>query len=417
MWCNGDIVSLKGIALGAHPLTKAQRRWAHQCAIRVVPILSLLLFASLCFSLRLAGHPLGIGHEPALDNYLVSNAPTTTFRFLVAHDHFLGSWSRFCLGYLLLTEDEIRYEVLRPTETKDHGFRLSRRSILSAGKWRGMGPSTAAEFKFEGDKVYRFYLIHEATLDKSPYSLLKKEDVLSWPPVARLAMRFEEVAAQVQPPPKTETKIQQDQITQRPQNPTPAAKPEGPKVRLMEPLLDDPTVPVEVTQPVLTLRGAAIDPRGVLSVAVGDRQAELRAAGDITAVEFSMKDLKLGEGLNRLRVVATNVDHQSTELSFLLWLRSKSDSLTSVTPPTPGTGMQPPAPKPLNEAQILELLNGQVPSKRIAKLVKEHGIDFEPSEDYLDTVRKSGGERSLLEALRKAKRVMASAAVETAAPH
>jgi hypothetical protein len=48
------------------------------------------------------------------------------------------------------------------------------------------------------------------------------------------------------------------------------------------------------------------------------------------------------------------------------------------------------AKKPLNQVQVFALLAGQVPSHRVAMLVNERGIDFEPQQDYLDEVRLGG---------------------------
>jgi tetratricopeptide (TPR) repeat protein len=62
-----------------------------------------------------------------------------------------------------------------------------------------------------------------------------------------------------------------------------------------------------------------------------------------------------------------------------------------------------PAKKPLNQVQVFALLAGQVSSARVAMLVKERGIDFEPTDDYLEELRLGGGEDELISALRNAK--------------
>lgn len=59
--------------------------------------------------------------------------------------------------------------------------------------------------------------------------------------------------------------------------------------------------------------------------------------------------------------------------------------------------------KALSQVQILALLAGDVPSSRVAMLVAERGIDFQPTEDYLKTLEGSGAEPDLLGALRAAK--------------
>ncbi len=53
--------------------------------------------------------------------------------------------------------------------------------------------------------------------------------------------------------------------------------------------------------------------------------------------------------------------------------------------------------------QVFALLVGQVPSHRVTILVQERGIDFEPTDDYLQEVRLAGGEDELISALKSAK--------------
>jgi hypothetical protein len=59
-------------------------------------------------------------------------------------------------------------------------------------------------------------------------------------------------------------------------------------------------------------------------------------------------------------------------------------------------------PKPLTREQVLELLAGHVPSQRAAVLVSQRGIDFVPDEEYFGTLRFAGAEDVLLAAVRAA---------------
>jgi tetratricopeptide (TPR) repeat protein len=61
------------------------------------------------------------------------------------------------------------------------------------------------------------------------------------------------------------------------------------------------------------------------------------------------------------------------------------------------------AKKPLNQVQVFALLAGQVPSHRVAMLLKERGIDFDVKDDYLQEVRLGGGGDELINALKSAK--------------
>jgi hypothetical protein len=73
------------------------------------------------------------------------------------------------------------------------------------------------------------------------------------------------------------------------------------------------------------------------------------------------------------------------------------NALRAAKPPEPAS-----AKKPLHQVQILALLGGEVPSHRVAMLVSERGINFEPQEDYLDEVRLGGGDDELIMALKSA---------------
>lgn len=68
-------------------------------------------------------------------------------------------------------------------------------------------------------------------------------------------------------------------------------------------------------------------------------------------------------------------------------------------------------PKPLTKQQVGELVVGGVPSERGAALVRQRGIEFEADEQYLDTLRVAGADASLLDALRTAS-ITAAAAQE-----
>jgi Flp pilus assembly protein TadD len=84
-------------------------------------------------------------------------------------------------------------------------------------------------------------------------------------------------------------------------------------------------------------------------------------------------------------------------------------ALRAAKPPEPAS-----AKKPLNPVQVFALLVGEVPNHRVTVLVQERGIDFEPTDDYLQEVRLAGGEDELISALKGAK-VAKTATVDPAA--
>jgi hypothetical protein len=74
-------------------------------------------------------------------------------------------------------------------------------------------------------------------------------------------------------------------------------------------------------------------------------------------------------------------------------------------------------PKPLTREQLLQLLAGGVPSHRAAALVKQHGIDFPIDDAYLQTLRVAGADDEVIAAVRAASAaVVADLFVETS-PH
>jgi hypothetical protein len=59
-------------------------------------------------------------------------------------------------------------------------------------------------------------------------------------------------------------------------------------------------------------------------------------------------------------------------------------------------------PEPMNQQQVLQLVAGGVPSERAAALVKQRGIDFVADAKYLETLRVAGADETLIAALREA---------------
>ena len=59
-------------------------------------------------------------------------------------------------------------------------------------------------------------------------------------------------------------------------------------------------------------------------------------------------------------------------------------------------------PKPLGDREILIMLAEDVPSQNIVRTVLERGIDFQPTADYLEQLRSQGAKDSLIDELRTA---------------
>ena len=69
-----------------------------------------------------------------------------------------------------------------------------------------------------------------------------------------------------------------------------------------------------------------------------------------------------------------------------------------VAAPVPAR-VQPTDRKPLSKAQVQELVAAGVTSGKLAEIVEERGVDFSPTEELLDALRKEGAEPILLDAL------------------
>jgi tetratricopeptide (TPR) repeat protein len=118
-----------------------------------------------------------------------------------------------------------------------------------------------------------------------------------------------------------------------------------------------------------------------------------------------------------------SVGHHTVEVKlagYHTWERQlevTKDSEINVTSTLQREGVGLPVPlekpaaqtaKPLSQIDVLTLLAGGVTSQRVAALVKQRGIDFEPTDEFSRDLRVAGAEEALLEELRVARRVKSS---------
>ena len=107
--------------------------------------------------------------------------------------------------------------------------------------------------------------------------------------------------------------------------------------------------------------------------------------------------------IQQLQRVGTDFAPTARFLRFLEAAGARETYLEALqTAKHPQTTNEPVA-KPLDQTRIITLLAGQVPSQRVAILIRERGIDFEPKGDYLEQVRLAGGDEELVSALKTAK--------------
>lgn len=58
-------------------------------------------------------------------------------------------------------------------------------------------------------------------------------------------------------------------------------------------------------------------------------------------------------------------------------------------------------PKPLGDNELLVMVAGGTPGATVMRSVQERGIDFQPSQDYLEELKSDGGSEALIELLRR----------------
>lgn len=86
---------------------------------------------------------------------LQATGPGKAQRFPVAHEH-AASW---CLGFLYLTPDTVRYEVVQPPRDSRHAFEVKRSDLVAVGPWSRYNQTlNALEIKFNR-LTYHFWLL------------------------------------------------------------------------------------------------------------------------------------------------------------------------------------------------------------------------------------------------------------------
>jgi hypothetical protein len=161
---------------------------------------------------------------------------------------------------------------------------------------------------------------------------------------------------------------------------------------LVEPSGASSGATVDVTSSPLTIRGVTMDNSGIPAVTINGSPAALRPKS-AQAAEFSSEPIVLQPGENRIEISAVNAAHAEAKVTFV----------ARFTPPAPPP--QPVAqtnPKGLGKADILDLLKGDVPSARVAALVKERGVKWVPTDDDINDIRAAGGSDELVDALKQA---------------
>jgi hypothetical protein len=165
-----------------------------------------------------------------------------------------------------------------------------------------------------------------------------------------------------------------------------------PAIVLVDPAVSTSGERVELSKSPLIIHGIVMDSAGLPVVTVNGASAALRPKNS-QAAEFTSDPIVLQPGDNRLEISATSPAH----------IEAKVVLFAHFTPPAAPL-QQPSSPansKSLGKADILRLLTGDVPSARVASLVRERGVRFAPTDEDIDEFRAAGGADDLIDALKQ----------------
>jgi hypothetical protein len=165
-----------------------------------------------------------------------------------------------------------------------------------------------------------------------------------------------------------------------------------PTLVLMEPSAAGEGQTVEIASSPLIIRGVVMDVSGMPVVTVNGKSVTIRPTS-AQAAQFTSDPLALEAGENRVEVIATNYSHGQAKVSFVAHFAPSS-------PKAPSAEVN--NPKGLAKAEIVSLLQGDVPSARVAELVKNRGLKFLPTPDDLKEIRSAGGGGDLIDSINQA---------------
>jgi hypothetical protein len=171
--------------------------------------------------------------------------------------------------------------------------------------------------------------------------------------------------------------------------PAPAAVP---TVVVTEPSVADGQT-VEVSSTSFVIRGVVMDASGIPVITINGRSVMMRPTS-AQAAQFTSDPIELQPGENRFEVSAVNSAHGQAKVNFIARL--------TAAPPKPQPAAPTTNPKGMGRVEIISLLQGDVPSARVADLVRQRGIKFVPTPDDLKEIRAAGGGDDLIDAIDQA---------------
>jgi len=419
-------------------------KWIQSCIIGFAIFMAAT--AAFCLDTRPVQSPAAgsSNQQEAKDPLLVANDGHPALRFAVAHGHHFG----FCLGYLYISKEGIRYEEVTPASDRNHSFEAPRSAIEFVGQWKsglGIGPANWAIFKLRDGRNYSFMHVLPRNVETGNGA---REDALPYQDIVNAYNNFDGLLANVRA----------REAKNAPPPPTP------PSISIVDPAHVAEGNILPIIGATLHLHGIAAQSSGIASVSVNAVAAPLKQLTPQTA-EFDTALQSMKPGINPIQVIAVATDKSKAELDFKAQRPEieilspagngkTTDPVVQITgqirhfpdiarvelagiPATtrnldPGsveftvkdvpltlgpntlTGFvasttgkreeftvvvdreEPPGPPPLRLQEVLDALQKQVPKSRLEVLITKYGVDFQLTDDIEKQLREAGADSDLL---------------------
>jgi len=294
-----------------------------------------------------------------------------------------GSVFTITYGWLDISRNSVRYQVVEPPRKADHAFEVQRAAINDLHL-----NGSVIWFRSPKKKQMVFYLPQDrwgSTHTAPGVATAAVRDALGTGSIYHALQNFDDMLAMVKPPAPA-APVTPKPVTPPPPEPKPSAPPSPPAIMLASPAGAGANKVVEVQESPLVVRGVAMDNTGIPVVSINGSPVSMRPQS-AQAAEFWSDPVTLQPGDNRLEIVASNTAHVEAKLSFLVHYTPKA---------------APPNPRALGKQDVLSLLQGSVPSGRIAEIIQDRGIKFAPSAEDIAEIRAAGGDDELIKAIQQA---------------
>ncbi len=299
-----------------------------------------------------------------------SEAPMLKFR--MGHEHKQLLMVDYCYGDVYVTATRVQFNVGGPYAA--HSFDVPREQVTGVKPWSVGLEIMVSRRKYHVllyplDKGNPQMVLLLPSIDTNYTSPQPLSDALTNFPLALERARAN-LAKPAPPPPPPE-----------PPKPT--------EVLILEPS-GSGDAPAETNAETVTVRGVAMDNKGIALVRVGNKLAAMQPRSDM-ATEFWLEDYPLALGENEIAVVVTNSER--AEAKSVVKVRR-----VAVPPP------EPPKPVGLSIEEVVKLLEAGVTPARVETIVKERGAGFDLTEENEKKLRDAGATDALLLAITKAKK-------------